>query len=77
LSDDTKKEEKIMREENKYKMNKQKKDQDDGSFSDDGDDVFFVGGDLDEECITSDSLPRDGDDEERSPSTCILSSRSP
>lgn len=53
------------------------KNQDSGSFSDDGDDVFFVEGDLDEGCITSDSLPRDGDDEERSPSTCILSSRSP
>lgn len=60
-------------------MSKAKKNniQDDGSFSDDGDDVFFAGGDLDEECITSDSLPRDGGDEERSPSTCILSSRSP
>ena len=57
-------------------MSKVKKKVQDGSFSDDGDEVFFAGGDL-EGCITSDSLPRDGGDEERSPSTCILSSRSP
>lgn len=66
------------RRKKKVKMSKAKKKivQDDGSFSDDGDDVFFSGGDL-EGCITSDSLPRDGGDEDRSPSTCILSSRSP
>ena len=59
----------------KHKMSKAKIVQDDGSFSDDGDEIFFAGGDL-EGCITSDSLPRDGGEEERSPSTCILSSRS-